>query len=262
MTDQIVLLDIECLDPPLDAVRDVIDPDKVRELADSIRSSGLLQPILVRPLNGRYEVVAGHRRFLAHRFLGEVKIKSIIKELKDEEVVLMRAIENDQREDLNPVEKAKTYKRLRDMFGWSTREIGAKMGRHHATILRYLQILETPEEFQRELARGKISIEACLILNEIEDPEFRNYYFRSAIENGVTFEVARAWVNDYRKSKVGAGGSDEGGRGDLGAAQEPLPIYQTCVCCTGAVEVRRVKFIPVCPECESQIRGALKPEKP
>jgi ParB family chromosome partitioning protein len=261
MTDQIELLDVEGVDPPGDAVRDLIDPDKVRELAESIRSSGLLEPILVRPSNGRYEVVAGHRRLLAHKLLGEVKIKAIVKELSDEEVILVRAIENDQREDLNPIEKAKVYKRLQEKFGWSTRAIGAKMGRSNATIARYLNLLEIPEEFQKEVGRGRLSIEVALALNEIEDPDFRNYYFLNAVENGITLDVARTWVSDYKKTKAGSVSSEGGGQGDLGPVQESLPIYQTCVCCVGPVEVKRVRYIPVCPECEAQIRGALKPGK-
>jgi len=260
MTEQIELLDIEGVDPPGDAARDIIDPDKVRELAESIRSTGLLQPILVRPLNGRYEVVAGHRRYLAHRLIGEVKIKAIVRELTDDEVEIIRAVENDQREDLNPIEKAKGYKRLKEKFGFTQEQIAQKMGRSRETIIRFLQLLEIPDDFQKAVARGKLSIGVALCLREIDDESFRNYYFTAAVENGVTLEVAKGWVNDYFKTKTGSvEGLGGGGPGDA-PIQETLPIYQTCVCCVGPVEVNKVRYIPVCPECEVQIRGALKPK--
>lgn len=261
MLDQVELLDLVEIDPPGDAVRDLIDPDKVRELAESIRSSGLLQPILVRRANGRYEVVAGHRRLLAHKLIGELKIKAIVRDLSEEETVLIRAIENDQREDLNPIEKAKVYKRLKEKFGWSNRTIADKMGRAPNTIGHYLDLLDCPDEFQSAIARGRLSMQVALELNKVEDSDFRNYYFAAAVENGITLDVAQTWVNDYRKTKAGSVQSEDGGRGDLGVIQEPLPMYQTCVCCVGPVEVKRVKYIPVCPECESQIRGALRDKK-
>lgn len=260
MEERFELIDMGKVDPPGDAARDFIDPDKVRELAESIRGQGLLQPILVRPLNGRFEVVAGHRRWLAHRLLAKVDIKALVRELSDEEVEVIRAIENDQREDLNPIEKARGYKKLADKFGLTREQIAQKMGRSRETIIRFIKLLEIPEEFQRELAKGKLSIAVALCLNEIGDEAFKKYYFTAAVENGVTLEVARAWVSEYEKTRQGRVEGVEGGVPGGGAVQEPLPIYQTCVVCIGAVEVNKVRYVPVCPECEREIRGALKPK--
>jgi len=260
MTDQIVLLDILDVDPPSDAARDLIDPDKVRELAESIRSQGLLQPILVRPFNGRHEVVVGHRRYLAHRLLGEVKIKGIVRELSDDEVFLIRGVENDQRVDLNPIERGKNYKKLRDRFNMSTHQIAQKVGRSHQTIMRYLKLLEVPEEFQDVVAKGKMSIDVALCLVKIEDSEWRNYYFSAAVENGATFEVAEYWVNEYNKTRCGSGPVGVGGMGVGVGVDEPLPVYNTCFCCVGPVEVNRVRYVPLCPACLKEIQGAVKPK--
>jgi len=260
MGEEMIFLDIEKVDPPGDAVRDLIDPEQVRELAESIRSQGLLQPILVRPFNGRYEVVAGHRRYLAHRLIGEVKIKALVREMGDEEVFVIRAMENDQREDLNPIEKAKVYKRLKDKFGWSAGQISQKMGRSKPAVLRYLELLEIPEEFQSVVSKKKLSMGVALCLNQIDDELSKKYYFTAAVENGVTLEVAEAWVNEYRKTRAGTVTNDMGGMGGIGPTQESLPIYQTCVCCVGPVEVNKVHYVPVCPGCEREIRGALKPK--
>ena len=258
MNEEMVFLDIEKVDPPGDAARETIDPEQVRELAESIRSLGLLQPILARPVNGRYEVVAGHRRYLAHRLIGEVKIKSLVREMGDEEVFVIRATENDQREDLNPIEKAKVYKRLQEKFGWSIGQIAQKMGRGKSTVSNYLRLLEVPEEFQGAVAQKRISKEVCLCLNQVEDPEFKKYYFTAAIANGVTIDVAESWLNDYRKTKAGDVYDGTGGAGDLGTIQESIPIYQACACCLGPEEISKLRSIYVCQECLRQIRGALK----
>ena len=105
-----------------------------------------------------------------------------------------------------------------------------------------------------------MGIGVALVLSEIDDESWQNLYFTSAIENGVTVEVAQSWVNEYRKFRAADAGGTGGGMGVGGAIQEPLPIYQTCVCCVGPVEVSKVHYVPVCPECEPQIRGALKPK--
>ena len=260
MTEEFLLLDIEKVDPPIDAARDLIDPEQVRELAESIRSQSLLQPILVRPLNGRFEVVAGHRRLLAHRLIGAVTIKSLVREMTDEEVEIVRATENDQREDLNPIEKAKGYKKLRDKHGLTVDQIARKMGRNRDTINRFLSLLKIPDVLQSAVGKKKMNMGVALVLSEIEDESWQRLYYPSAIENGATVEVAQSWVYEYRKFKVSDGGDSVGGGGELIQIQESLPIYQPCVCCLGPVELKNLRMIYVCRECESQVRGALKPQ--
>lgn len=260
MDDQIVLMDIEKIDAPVEMDRDLIDPDKIRELAESIRSQGLHSPILVRPANGRYEVVFGHRRLLAHRLIGEIKIRSMVREMTDDQVFEARAVENDQREDLNPIERAKTYKRLREKFQMSNRQIAQKMGRSPGVIDKYIHLLEIPEEFQKAVAKKKIGMNAAITLNKIEDDQFKNFYFQSAVENGVTDEVAEMWVTEWRKSKAGIAYAESGGGGEIGEIPAPLPVYTTCICCTGPAENTKILYVPVCRICEKEIRGALKPK--
>lgn len=259
--EEIIELDIEKVDPPVDAARDVIDPEKIRELAESIRAQGLYQPILVRPVNGRYEVVFGHRRWLAHRLIGAVKIKAISREMSDDEVEIARTVENDQREDLNPIERAKTYKRLHDKFGMTREQIAQKVSRSRETVIRFIQLLSIPDEFQKEVARGRLGIAVALCLNDIEDESFKMYYFKSAVDNGITLEVAKMWVAEYAKTRSGKVEEYAGGGPGGVPVQDPLPIFQTCVCCVGPVEVNKVRYVPVCPDCEREIRGALKPKQ-
>lgn len=230
MEEQIVMMDIEKIDEPVEADRDLIDPDKIRELAESIRSQGLHSPILLRPSNGRYEIVFGHRRLLAHRLLGELKIRSMIKEMTDDQVFEARAVENDQREDLNPIERAKTYKRLRDKFGMSNHQIARKMGRSASIVDRYLKLLEIPEEFKDAVAKRKVGMDVAVILNKIEDEEFKKFYFVSAVENGVTIEVAQMWLTNWRKTRAAtayeSGGSGGGGLSNWRTTSD---LYDLCL---------------------------------
>lgn len=261
MTDQIVELDITSVDPPVDGDRESIDPESVRELAESIRSQGLLQPILVRPVNGRYETIAGNRRRLAHLLIGSPTIKSIIRELTDEETFVIRAIENDQRVDLNPVERAKNYKRLRDKFGWSNEKLSQRMGKALTTIKRHLKLLDVPEEYQKEVGKGRLGLSVAISLSEIDDPVFSKMYFRAAIENGVTIEVADQWVMDWKKTKLNLSPEEQGSGRESETERVVPPVFQTCIACMGPVESTKVLYLPMCPECVREVRGALRPKK-
>jgi len=262
MADEVIHeLDIDKIDPPADAFRDLIDPDSVRELAESIRSQGLHSPILVRPFDSRFEIVFGHRRYLAHRLIGEVKIKAIVRVMTDDQVFEARAVENDQREDLNPMERARVYKRLREKFSMSNRQIAQRMGRSPGVVDKYFHLLEIPEEFQDAVARKKLAMQVALKLNEIDDPGFKKFYFDAAIANGITVEVAELWVNEYRKTRTGTAYAGEGGQGESVPVQESLPIYHACHVCLDPVDIRFIKYIPVCPNCERDSKGALKANK-
>src|SRR3972149_731228 len=128
MEGQIQLILMDLIDRPVKIARGVIDPERVRELAESIREVGLLEPVLIRPSNGRYEMVAGDRRYLAHKLLNFKEIKAIVKPLDDRETVVIRGIENLQRVNLTPSEEGRVYLLLREEGGLSTRDISKKTG--------------------------------------------------------------------------------------------------------------------------------------
>ena len=253
-TDQIQLIKIDQIDRPVKVSRDIIDPEKVRELAESIREKGLIQPVLLRPSNGRYEMVAGDRRYLAHKLLNLKEIKAIVRELDDRETVIIRAIENIQRVDLTPSEEAHVYLLLKEDGGLSAKEISKRTGKSHNTIDRYLRFAKYSEEVRRAVDRKDISLNTLEILKEIEDEEAFNYHFKMAASNGVTAPVARLWVDDYLKTKIGTYYSDDGGVPPPNTDLESKPIFITCEVCLGPCEIKVVRNMVVCPECRKKVR--------
>lgn len=254
MKDQMSMVEVVKIDDPEDAVRSSIDPEKIRELAESIREQGLIQPIVVRPKDGRYEVIAGHRRLLAHRFLHEEKIKAIIKDATEEEVFFIRAIENLQREDLNPIEKGKLFLGIKNRYGLTEAALAKKVGFTAPTVKEYLDVLEVPAEYHQGIIDRKVSSRTMNILNQIQDPEFKRYYMTSAVENGITRELALKWVDDYKKSQQGIYYNEDGSVQAMAALEEEKPIYQTCYCCHGPINIKEIKYIPVCRECDKTLR--------
>jgi len=251
--ERVEFLALEVVDPPATPVRDFIDPEYIRELAESIRENGLYEPIQVRPVDNRYEVVFGHRRYLACRLIGADKIKSIVKPMSDDEVITARLVENIQRADLGPIEIAKVYKVFKEKMGLSIPQMAKRVGKALSTVQMYLQLLGLEEEYQREVNKKSLSIGAALELDKIDDPVARRYYFHAAIENGVTVEVAKVWVSDYAKTKAGTFFAGGEGVPTPGIGSPSPPVYHTCGGCRGPVETSKVRMVPMCPECIKQL---------
>jgi len=252
--ERVELLPLELVDPPRSPLRSFIDPEYIRELAESIRENGLYEPIQVRPVDNRYETVFGHCRYLASRLIGADKIKAIVKPMSDEEVVVARLVENIQREDLGPVDVAKVCGRMRDELGMSYKDIAKRTGKAVSTIEKYFKLLELEVEYQKAVNSKCLAIDGALELHKIDDPDMRKYFFTSAIENGITVEVARFWVENYKKTKAGTFWTDVGGGGSPERGMESQPVYIACGACKGPVEVSQVKTVGLCPECVKELK--------
>ncbi len=253
--DQIQSVSMAMIDRPVKISREIVDPDKVRELAESIRENGLLQPILLRPANGRYEIVAGDRRYLAHKMLDRKEINAIVKELNDHETVVIRGIENLQRENLTPSEEGRVYLLLKDEGGLSTKEIAKKTGKSWNTVVRYINFAQCPEEIRWAVDRKEISLKVLETLQEIQDEESFKYFFKMAAANGITDKVARLWVDDYLKTQAGTYYSDNGGPPVSNVEIESKPIFITCEVCLGPCEIKKVRNMVVCPDCRKKVRS-------
>jgi ParB/RepB/Spo0J family partition protein len=252
--EQIQLIKMDLIDRPVKIARELIDPEKVRELAESIREVGLLEPVLLASRNGRFEMVAGDRRYLAHKLLNLKEIKAIVRELDDREIVVIRGIENLQRVDLTPSEEARYYLSLHEEGGLSKKEICKKTGKAFGTVDRYLRFAKCPEEVRRAVDRKDISLLVLEVLMEIDDPEAFHYHFTMAASNGITAPVARMWVDDYLKTKAGTFYDGDGGVPVSNVEIEAKPSFMTCEVCLGPCEVHKVRNLVVCPECGQKVR--------
>lgn len=153
-------LDITAIDRSRFQPRTEFDPAQLRELADSIKQRGVMQPLLVRPLNGtgRFELIAGERRWRAAKEAGLTQIPALVREASDEEALEMALIENLQRENLNPVEEARAYEQLATHFKLTQEQIAEKVGRNRATVANAMRLLALPGEVLSWVADGKLSV--------------------------------------------------------------------------------------------------------
>jgi ParB family chromosome partitioning protein len=187
-------IDIDQLVPNPRQPRVHIDEHRLEELAQSIRSHGVIQPILVRPVDGRYEIVAGERRWRAAQRAGLLKVPVAIRDVPDANLLQVALIENIQREDLNPVEEAQAYRRLVDDHQMSQESIGTAVGKDRATVANYLRLLRLPVEVRNDLASASLSMGHARALLALPDDAAQRRVAREVVSRQLSVRDTEALV--------------------------------------------------------------------
>jgi ParB family transcriptional regulator, chromosome partitioning protein len=156
-SDEIRDIEIDLIRPGHQQPRTTFDQSRLEELAQSIRTSGIIQPLLVRPSGGLFELVAGERRWRAAQLAGLARVPAIIREIPDDKLLELALIENIQRQELNPVEEANAYKRLIESLHLTQDEVAKRVGRDRTFVTNYLRILKLPSEIQSLLEMERLS---------------------------------------------------------------------------------------------------------
>jgi ParB family chromosome partitioning protein len=158
-SEHVTMLPIDKLKPNRHQPRHHFDADKLNELAQSIKEHGLQQPLLVTPsrIPGEYELIAGERRLRACKLLGKTEIPVIVRDVTDKQSFHIAIIENIQRHDLNPVEEAKAYKKLRDEFGHTQEDLARILGKDRSVVANTIRLLQLPQEVQEFITSGQLS---------------------------------------------------------------------------------------------------------
>jgi ParB family chromosome partitioning protein len=148
------------------------DEAQLNELAQSITATGVVQPILVRPLkDGRYQLIAGERRWLASERAGKKTVPAIIRHVADEQVLEITIVENLQRTDLNPMEQARAYQRLSETFKLTQEQMAQRTGKERASVANFLRLLRLPEGVQTKVETGELSFGHARALLALDTPE-------------------------------------------------------------------------------------------
>jgi len=164
-------LSVDCIQRGRYQPRQDLREDTLRELADSIRAQGVVQPVVVRPLGeGRYELIAGERRWRAARLAGLSEVPAVIREVPDQSAIAMALIENIQREDLNPLEEAAALQRLIAEFSLTHQQAADAVGRSRAAVTNLLRLLDLTEDLQQMMRERKLDMGHARALLSLPPP--------------------------------------------------------------------------------------------
>ena len=170
--------------------RQTYDVVKIEELAASIKEKGLLQPVVVRKAGAGFEVIAGERRLKAARKLGLARIPVIVKDVDDKEALVIALIENIQREELNPIEEAESFRRLVEEFKHTQEDVARMVSKDRATVANLIRLLKLPKEMQRAIVDGKITAGHARALLSVEDPAAQKALFIEIGHKGLSVREA------------------------------------------------------------------------
>ena len=179
-------IDIDLIDPNPDQPRSRFAETALDELSRSIVANGVVQPIVVRARGGRYEIVAGERRWRAAQRAGLRRIPAAVKEVADDKLLELALIENIQREELNPIEEAAAYRKLIDNIGLTQEAVAASVGKDRTLIATSLRLLKLPDDIQRLIEEGKISAGHGRALLLTDDVTIQRRIARAIIEKSLS----------------------------------------------------------------------------
>lgn len=198
-------IDIDLIDPNPEQPRTRFAEGQLDELAQSIRANGVVQPIVVRKFGTRYQIVAGERRWRASQRAELRRIPAHVKEVSDEKLLELALVENIQRQELNPVEEAKAYRKLIDNIGLTQESVAAQVGKERSVITTSLRLLKLPDEIQRLIEEGKLSAGHGRALLMIDDPSQQRAVANAAVEHGWSVREIERASKRSRFPKTGTG---------------------------------------------------------
>jgi len=213
-------LDVELLKPNPLQPRMKFDNQAIDELAQSIRETGIVQPVLVVPDDGHYRIIVGERRWRAAQKAGLKKIPVMIRNMAPDKQLEISLIENIHRKDLNPMEIALAYQRMSSEWNYTQQDIAEKMGKDRTSVTNYLRLLKLPQEIRDSLVEENLSMGHARALLALEEPEVQLAAFRQIIDKGLSVRNTEKLVNRMKERPPRAQRSLEDP--DLHALQEEL----------------------------------------
>ena len=194
-------VDLDSIVPGPMQPRTHFDETSLENLAESIRSHGIVQPLLVRRRDNGYELIAGERRWRAAKLAGLSRVPVVVKEVPDESLLEIALIENIQRENLNPIEEAQAYKKLIETVGLTQEALASRVGRDRSYITNYLRLLRLPEDLQQLVKEGRLSTGHARTLLALTHPDLQRRLARRIIDGGLSVRATEQLVHKATEEK-------------------------------------------------------------
>ncbi len=239
---------LDMIQPPSKEMRSVITREKLEELAESIKKYGVINPITVKPTPTGYEIIAGHRRFLASQMARRVDIPAIVVDKVGKYGDAITLEENIQREDVNPIDIGRYLAKLMESENLTVQELSSRLNKTPQWVNMHLRLLNLDEMSKAAVEAGQLSYAAALELDKIDDPAHKETLIRAAITGGATVRTVKNWVQSYLQQKEFR---EKVASGEY-SSPDTIPVHPLktkCYLCGRYVDSNQVISAQICSDC-------------
>lgn len=255
------MISLDLIDDPEAAMRDELTPASVEDLVLSIKQVGLIEPVILKPNNGRFEVIAGHRRTYASRLAKLAEIPCHIRTTNDEETEMLKIHENLYRADVSPAEEARYYESLIKKHKLNPNRIATLVGRGLTYVTERLAILEWPDHLVKAMTDGKISFSVAKEFSKFGDDQQIQTAIYYSIRSGMTQSQARKWVQDWKHDQEHAAFAPQPLEPTNGNAQA-IEHSATCIYCGNGLRLIEAEVVYMHSGCMNEAVAMLNQPEP
>jgi len=254
---EVIKITMDSILEPAEAVRTSITLERLEELSRSIREVGLIQPINVKAHGDKYEIVAGHRRYLASQMVGLVTINAIVLNENTVDCEQLKLHENFFREDISPIDEGRYFIKMKEKMGWNQNEVAKYVNRPVSYVATRMNLLAGCEMVLAALEGGHISVSQAKELNCAENDDIRKELLRIAVENGASVNSLRIMRQDYENRVAGVMQTDSVEIPNA-LPTEPVRYKIHCPCCDSDHELNNIYPVSVCKQCHYGLLEGFK----
>jgi ParB/RepB/Spo0J family partition protein len=251
-------ISIDLIDEPPVPIRSFFSQEELEDLSRSIRDVSLIEPVVVRSKNFRYEIIAGHRRYLAAKMAQLPSLLCRVVECNDHTADILRVQENLQRENVNPIDEGRYFQYLIEKYSFSVSDIAKMISKSESYVYSRLATCGFDDDFKNAVLKNEVPFSVAYELSKIEDPEQRKMLLRYAIDSGCSIQMARVWRSQFQT------------RGYVvpteitipdNPSDPPKPPTVTCDCCSEKLLSTDAKLAVLCRKCFHIIVEKIDPEE-
>ncbi len=253
-------INLSDLDLPEFEAHNNIPEHELKEISDSIKKIGVIEPLIVRKKNKRFEIVAGCIRYRAAKLAGLKAVPCIIDVLLDDQAEIIKIHENIKRISLDHVDQGQTFIMLRDKFNMTEEGISQIVGKSISYISNHINLVSQDKELAADVKSGLLSFSQARELLQLSDIPTRRYYQKFCEREGATVEILRQWIKEYKERQA----IDI--KSDSSVTSTPIhyaqhPDLRSCEACDKPIKISDIRQVFYCPHCYNAIKNAISDEK-
>lgn len=233
--------------------------ENILELTESIKTHGILQPLLVRPNGSNFEIVAGCIRHRCAKLAGLKTAPCIILSLDDKTAEIVKLHENTKRVPLCHVDQGNTFVMLREKFSMTLYEIALSFGKSPAYVSQHISLISQDNDIADSVRFNRISFSQARELMTVEDKSYRKYLHITCVESGLSVELLRQWIKDHKRglllSPTSADSADP-----ISSLSETPQYCRPCQACGKPVDIKDIRHVFYCPQCDIALKNAISEE--